>query len=173
MGILQHKPRTFGGHASQVAVRSVVQVRKASCIINPSAHPVYSIRNSKTRLKMPLLALRITNVPVIANLHDNSGVGTFLLRIYPISNLTHHCTMFFGKRFSKARRLLDYSDFNSTNVIYPEENRYSAHHSCFNKLQTSRRVRTACYELAGDHISCLFYCMRFFLSKGYSFVFHA
>ncbi|CAD7973922.1 unnamed protein product, partial [Amoebophrya sp. A120] len=59
----------------------VVQVRKASCIRNPSAHPVCSITNSKTRLTMPLLAMRITNVPVIANLHDNSGVGTFLLRI--------------------------------------------------------------------------------------------
>ncbi|CAD7934461.1 unnamed protein product [Amoebophrya sp. A120] len=82
MGILQHKPRTFGGHAWQVAVRSVVQVRKASCIRNPSADPIYSITNSKTRLKMVLLAMRITNVPVIANLHDNSGVGTFLLRIY-------------------------------------------------------------------------------------------
>ncbi len=27
------------------------------------------------------MKMRITNVPVIANLHDNSGVGTFLLRI--------------------------------------------------------------------------------------------
>ncbi len=58
-----------------------MQVRKASCIRNPSAHPVYSITNSKTQLRMPLLAMCITNVPVIANLHDNSGVGTFLLRI--------------------------------------------------------------------------------------------
>ncbi len=84
MGILQHKPRTFGGHASQVAVRSVVQVRKDSSIRNPSAHPVYSITNSKTRLEMgmALMGMRITSLPVFANLHYNTGVGTFLLRIW-------------------------------------------------------------------------------------------
>ncbi len=47
----------------------------------PFSHPVYSITNYKTRLEMPLMELRITNLPVIAHLHDNSGVGTFLLRI--------------------------------------------------------------------------------------------
>ncbi len=30
---------------------------------------------------MPVMELRITNVPVMANLRDNSGVGTLLHRI--------------------------------------------------------------------------------------------
>ncbi len=47
----------------------------------PLSHSVYSITNSKTQLEMPLMELRITDVPVIAHLHDNSGVRTFLLRI--------------------------------------------------------------------------------------------
>ncbi len=81
MGILQHKPRSFGGHARQVALRSVGQVSKCSRITDSSAHPVHSITNSKTRLKMALMGMLITSLPVFANLHHNSGVGTFLLRI--------------------------------------------------------------------------------------------
>ncbi len=81
MGILQHKPGSFGTHASQVPVRSVVQVSNGKRIRNPSAHPGYSITNAETRLQIPLMGMPITNVPVIANLHDNSGVGTFLQMI--------------------------------------------------------------------------------------------
>ncbi len=42
----------------------------------PFSHPVYSITNTKTRLGMPLMEMRITNVPLVAHLHYNSGVGT-------------------------------------------------------------------------------------------------
>ncbi len=51
---------------------------------NPFCHGVYSISNFKTRLEMPLMEMRITDASVAANLHDNSGVGTFLLRIHEL-----------------------------------------------------------------------------------------
>ncbi len=54
----------------------------------PLSHHVYSITDSKIRMEMPLVEdveLRITNVnvyvSVIANLHDNSWLETFLHRI--------------------------------------------------------------------------------------------
>ncbi len=57
-------------------------ISKCSRITDLFAHPVHSITNSKTRLEMALIRMRITSLPVfIANLHYNSGVGTFLLRI--------------------------------------------------------------------------------------------
>ncbi len=43
--------------------------------------PVYSITKYQTRLEMPLMEMRITNLTVIAHLHDNYGVGTYLHRI--------------------------------------------------------------------------------------------
>ncbi len=84
MGTSQHKPRSFGTptRASQLSVRSVVQVSKDKRITNPSAYPRYSITNvSKTQLEMPRMEMRITNVPALANLHDNSGMGTTLLQM--------------------------------------------------------------------------------------------
>ncbi len=47
----------------------------------PSSYPDYSITNAKTRLEMPLMEMRITNVSVIAHLHDKYGAGTVLHRI--------------------------------------------------------------------------------------------
>ncbi len=58
-----------------------MQVSKCSRVTDSSAHPVHSITNSKTRLEMALMGMRITSLPVFANLHYNSGVGTFLHRI--------------------------------------------------------------------------------------------
>ncbi len=61
---------------------SVVLVSTGSRMRKPACNPVYSITKPKTRLVNPGMGLRITNLRVIANLHDNSGVvGTFLHRI--------------------------------------------------------------------------------------------
>ncbi len=82
LGILQHKPRSFGSHAWQVdAGCSVMQFSKGSRIINPSPYPVYSIISFKMRWETPLMGRRITNAPALADLHDNSGVRMFLHRI--------------------------------------------------------------------------------------------
>ncbi|CAD7957871.1 unnamed protein product, partial [Amoebophrya sp. A120] len=54
-----------------------------------SAHPVHSITNSKTRLVMALMGMRITSLPLFANLHYNSGVVTFLLRILVFTMRTY------------------------------------------------------------------------------------
>ncbi|CAD7945292.1 unnamed protein product, partial [Amoebophrya sp. A120] len=78
---LQDKCRSFGSRATHVSVCIVVQFSKGRRITNPSPHPVYSIRNSRARLEMPLIGLRITNVSVIEILYENSRVGTFFLRM--------------------------------------------------------------------------------------------
>ncbi len=58
---------------------TVVQFTKCRSITTPLTYPVYCITSLfKTRLEKPLTRMRITNAPVVANLHDNSGVGTFL-----------------------------------------------------------------------------------------------